>query len=149
MLYAPLYYGGQPSEVPSGGDISNPVVNNVLNTIVIGDDYLTANGRALIWTFRTSMTVATCFLAFYKDPVNKLLIEGAPAVNPVNPELTNLVFQMARTLTEPVSPGVPLIPGMYEYNVEMRNSAGNEITPIHAESFSRGVKRAAFVRKRT
>jgi hypothetical protein len=107
--------------------------------LVIGDDYRTADGRAFVWTVTTSVTPTSCFLGFYKDADNQVIVEGSIVDNGATVTLT---FELLKAQTE------SLEPGEYEYTVEMRDAGGIKITPIHSLN-SNSKRYARFVERRT
>jgi hypothetical protein len=107
--------------------------------LVIGDDYRTADNRAFVWTVTTSVTPTSCYLGFYKDADNQVIVEGSIVDNGATVTLT---FELLAANT------VGLEVGEYEYTVEMRDSNGIKITPIHSLN-SNGKRYARFVERRT
>jgi hypothetical protein len=107
--------------------------------LVIGDDYRKADGRAFVWTVTTSVTPTSCYLGFYKNADNQVIVEGSIVDNGATVTLT---FELLKADTE------NLEPGEYEYTVEMRDVNGIKITPIHSLN-SNSKRYARFVERRT
>jgi hypothetical protein len=90
--------------------------------IIIGDDYKTANGRAIVVTFPSTFEVSSCKLGFYRDADNSVIVSGTPgALTDGEVELT---FQIDRTETE------DLKEGQYKFSAEVIDGAGNEVTVL-------------------
>lgn len=106
--------------VTAAGQIASP--------LVIGDDYLNANGRAFSWTVALptgySVGSSTCkFGMRYEDSqgVNSFIVSGT--VIDAGGGNVSLRFDVPRTTTE------TLRPGWYDWSVEIA-SATAEITPV-------------------
>jgi len=106
--------------VTAAGQIASP--------LVIGDDYLNANGRAFSWTVAlpTGYTVGSSTCKFgmrYEDSqgVNSFIVSGT-AIDAGGGNVT-LRFDVPRATTE------TLRPGWYDWSVEIA-SATAEITPV-------------------
>lgn len=106
--------------VTAAGQIASP--------LVIGDDYLNANGRAFSWTVALptgySVGSSTCkFGMRYEDSqgVNEFIVSGT--VVDVGAGNVSLRFDVPRTTTG------TLRPGWYDWSVEIA-SATAEITPV-------------------
>ena len=130
MTYAPEYFGGG-----GGGGIVSPLtpvsVSGRINALVLNDDYKATNGRALEWTITTIVTVASCRLAIYQSSTRQMLITGTP---------TNGVGTATLSFDIDANDWAPMTNGDAEFNVEMRDAAGNEITPVHSFIASRKVR---------
>jgi len=124
VTYAPEYFGGG-GPVPGGiGQVGPPVLSNGrLHTLIIGDDYKAANGRALVWVIATTVTVESCHLVIFQNNTRKMVIEGTP---------TNGSGEATLSFDIDGDDWEPMRNGDAEFNVEMRDAAGNEITPIHS-----------------
>jgi hypothetical protein len=90
--------------------------------IIIGDDYKTANARAIVVTFPSTFEVSACKLGFYRDADNSVIVSGtAGALTDGEVELT---YQIDRTETE------DLKEGLYKFSAEVIDGAGNEVTVL-------------------
>ena len=121
--------------------VSAPVTaSGEITEIVIGDDYLSSNSRTFDWTvdlpvgFTAGQT--SCYFGGQMDRANKWLVQGA--VTNVGGGKIKLSFELAKTVTE------KLLPGAYDWSVEVRDSNGVEITRVRAKTTS-----AALVYKQT
>lgn len=108
---------------------SGPVLpNGSLRPLIIGDDYKAANSRALVWNVTTNVEIASCFLTFSQidhstQTRNEIDITGTA-------DNTNPTKQM--TFEIDTDEWGDMEDGEASFNVEMRDSAGNKITPVHS-----------------
>lgn len=107
--------------VTSSGQITSP--------LVIGDDYLAANGRAFSWTVAlpTGFVAATASCRFgmrFEDEtgVNSFISTGT--VTDAGSGNVTLSFDVAKTVTG------DLRPGWYDWSVEIVSASGVEITRV-------------------
>jgi hypothetical protein len=107
--------------VTSSGQITSP--------LVIGDDYLAANGRAFSWTVAlpTGFVAATASCRFgmrFEDEtgVNSFISTGA--VTDAGSGNVTLSFDVAKTVTG------DLRPGWYDWSVEIVSASGVEVTRV-------------------
>jgi hypothetical protein len=107
--------------VTASGQITSP--------LVIGDDYLAANGRAFSWTVAlpTGFVAATASCKFgmrFEDEqgVNSFVSTGT--VTDVGSGNVTLSFDVAKTVTG------TLRPGWYDWSVEIVSASGTEITRV-------------------
>lgn len=104
--------------------ITAPVsVSGVLEELVLGDDYLTSNGRALEWTFPAIAgftTSATGKLGLRSDCNNELILTNG-VVTDVGGGDWKVTFDVLGTDTE------NLTPGNYDWSVEI-TQGGVEVT---------------------
>jgi len=107
--------------VTASGQITSP--------LVIGDDYLAANGRAFSWTVAlpTGFVAATASCRFgmrFEDEqgVNSFISTGA--VTDAGSGNVTLSFDVAKTVT-----GM-LRPGWYDWSVEIVSASGVEVTRV-------------------
>jgi hypothetical protein len=107
--------------VTSSGQITSP--------LVIGDDYLAANGRAFSWTVElpTGFVAATASCRFgmrFEDEtgVNSFISTGT--VTDAGSGNVILSFDVAKTVTG------ELRPGWYDWSVEIVSSSGVEVTRV-------------------
>ena len=107
--------------VTSSGQITSP--------LVIGDDYLAANGRAFSWTFAlpTGFVAATASCRFgmrFEDEqgVNSFVATGT--VTDAGSGNVTLSFDVAKTVTG------TLRPGWYDWSVEIVSASGVEVTRV-------------------
>lgn len=111
------YYGGSESGTVVDGAIVSP--------LVIGDDYLSTNGRSLIFRLATISNVtpgvATCSLAGRHRYRNGLtwLVTGV---------LTIAAGQLVLTFDLPGTATAALVPGEYIYTVMVTDDSGKKIT---------------------
>ena len=119
--------------ITSGGTVyvSSPVTasGQLTSPLIIGDDYLAANGRRFRWTVAlpTGYVIATSTARFgmrYEDDegVNSFVATGT--VTDATGGNVYLDFDVARTITG------TLRPGWYEWSVEIANASGVEITRV-------------------
>lgn len=109
--------------------VSAPVAPSglILTPIVIGDDYMAANGRAFIWTVAKPTSFAgtlKCFFGGELNASNKFKVEGT-VVDNLNGTL-NLVFDLLKEATQ------NLQCGSYKYSAEVCDSNGVEVTRVHS-----------------
>lgn len=119
---------------------SNPVTTagTIESTLIIGDDYLNANGRAFSWTVAaiTGITAATATCSFggvYKT--SSWLVTGTLTDN--GNSTWTLRFDLPKSVTS------LLEPGYYDWSVEIASSGGTEVTPVKSG------RDAKWVEKRT
>jgi hypothetical protein len=109
------------SPVTTSGQLSSP--------LIIGDDYLAANGRRFRWTvpLPSGYVIATSTAKFgmrYEDDegVNSFIATGT--VSDAGSGNVYLDFDVARSVTG------TLRPGWYEWSVEIISASGTEITRV-------------------
>jgi hypothetical protein len=109
------------SPVTTSGQLSSP--------LIIGDDYLAANGRRFRWTvpLPSGYVIATSTAKFgmrYEDDegVNSFIAAGT--VSDAGSGNVYLDFDVARSVTG------TLRPGWYEWSVEIISASGTEITRV-------------------
>jgi hypothetical protein len=107
--------------VTSSGQITSP--------LVIGDDYLSANGRAFSWTVAlpAGFVAATASCRFgmrFEDEqgVNSFIATGT--VTDAGSGNVTLSFDVAKTVTG------TLRPGWYDWSVEIVSASGVEVTRV-------------------
>lgn len=116
--------------------LSNPVVvDGSINEIIIGDDYLAANGRAFSWTVDEvqGFVVGSCTCSFggkYKD--NAWLVTGSIVDN--GDDTWTLSFDLPDTAT------ADLEPGQYRWSVEVQH-AGVVITRVKSDCTTKLVEK--------
>ena len=131
MAFAPLFFGGGGGG-GGVGQVGPPVLaDGSVRVLVIGDDYKATNGRGLSWTITTTVTVASCRLAIYQNATRQMVITGTP---------TNGTGSATLSFDIDGDDWAPMTNGDAELNVEMRDAAGNEITPIHTFIANRKVR---------
>jgi hypothetical protein len=119
--------------IQSGGTVyvSSPVTatGQLASPLIIGDDYLTANGRRFRWTVAlpSGYVIATSTARFgmrYEDDegVNSFIATGT--VTDATGGNVHLDFDVAKTVTG------TLRPGWYEWSVEIVSATGTEITRV-------------------
>jgi hypothetical protein len=124
---------GQTDLITAGGtvNVSTPVTatGQLASPLIIGDDYLAANGRRFRWTVAlpTGYVIATSTARFgmrYEDDegVNEFVSTGT--VTDATGGNVHLDFDVARTVTG------TLRPGWYEWSVEIVSATGTEITRV-------------------
>ena len=107
------------SPVTSTGELRGP--------ILIGDDYLAANGRAFRWTISaiTGITPGTSTARFGgKYGSTTWLVTGTVTDN------GNGTWTLSCDMTRTVSGA--LVPGVYDWSVEIVSNSGTEITPVRS-----------------
>jgi hypothetical protein len=123
----------QTALITSGGTIyvSSPVTatGQLASPLIIGDDYLAANGRRFRWTVElpSGYVIATSTARFgmrYEDDegVNSFIATGT--VTDATGGNVHLDFDVAKTVTG------TLRPGWYEWSVEIVSATGTEITRV-------------------
>lgn len=122
---------GVPASVAMPVDAASGVITS---PIIIGDDYLDANGRAFVWTVAavTGFAIGTCTCWFggkSKSDSSHWLIQGA------TPTLNGISWRLAFDMTKVVSGA--LTAGMYDWSVEVKDVAGTEITRVRNAEFCR------------
>jgi hypothetical protein len=119
--------------ITAGGtvNVSTPVTatGQLASPLIIGDDYLAANGRRFRWTVElpTDYVIATSTARFgmrYEDDegVNEFIATGT--VTDATGGNVHLDFDVAKTVTG------TLRPGWYEWSVEIVSATGVEITRV-------------------
>lgn len=112
---------------------NNPVATDgSLSEIIIGDDYLNANGRAFQWTVPavTGFTAATCVVTFGgKATINSTVYSwSATGTATDNGDDTwTLSVDLAKTATS------SLVEGLYRWSVEVKNASNVEVTKVKNE----------------
>lgn len=115
---------------------SAPVaVDGSINEIIIGDDYLAANGRAFSWTVDEvqGFVVGSCTCSFggkYKD--NAWLVTGTITDN--GDDTWTLSFDLPDTATADIEPG------QYRWSVEVQH-AGVVITRVKSDCTTKLVEK--------
>jgi hypothetical protein len=123
------FYGNFFGEPDSTSQLSFPVaLDGTIARIIIGDDYLAANGRAFQWTITapTGYVAATSTTWFGGESIlgsGTWLVEGE-IVN--NGATWTLTFDVPKTTT------ANLVSGIYAWSVEVRNAAGTEGTVVRS-----------------
>ena len=104
---------------------------NLIYPIIIGDDYLAANGRHFYWDIPaiTGFTVGTSTCKFGgkyhgKTEDYEWLVTGT--VTDQGGGVWRLSFDLAKTITQ------DLIPAHYVWSVEIANGSGTEITRVRS-----------------
>jgi hypothetical protein len=119
--------------ITAGGtvNVSTPVtaIGQLASPLIIGDDYLAANGRRFRWTVAlpSGYVIATSTARFgmrYEDDegVNEFVSTGT--VTDATGGNVHLDFDVAKTVTG------TLRPGWYEWSVEIVSATGIEITRV-------------------
>jgi hypothetical protein len=119
--------------ITAGGtvNVSTPVTatGQLASPLIIGDDYLAANGRRFRWTVAlpSGYVIATSTARFgmrYEDDegVNSFIATGT--VTDATGGNVHLDFDVAKTVTG------TLRPGWYEWSVEIVSATGTEITRV-------------------
>jgi hypothetical protein len=123
----------QTALITSGGTVyvTSPVTatGQLASPLIIGDDYLAANGRRFRWTVElpSGYVIATSTARFgmrYEDDegVNEFIASGT--VTDATGGNVHLDFDVAKTVTG------TLRPGWYEWSVEIVSATGTEITRV-------------------
>jgi hypothetical protein len=123
----------QTALITSGGTVyvSSPVTatGQLTSPLIIGDDYLAANGRRFRWTVAlpSGYVIGTSTARFgmrYEDDegVNSFVATGT--VTDATGGNVHLDFDVAKTVTG------TLRPGWYEWSVEIVSATGTEITRV-------------------
>lgn len=126
--------------------LSQPVATTgqIVEPIIIGDDYLATHGRAFEWTVDALSGVlvanATCFFGGDNGAGDTWLIEGTVTENAEDSSKWDLSFDVARTDT------ANLPAGNYEWSVEVRDASNNEVTRVRNDNHD---YRAILVAKQT
>jgi hypothetical protein len=107
--------------VTSSGQITSP--------LVIGDDYLAANGRAFSWTVAlpTGFVAATASCRFgmrFEDETGVNSFVSTGTVTDAGSGNVTLSFDVAKTVTG------TLRPGWYDWSVEIVSASGVEVTRV-------------------
>jgi hypothetical protein len=124
---------GQTDLITAGGtvNVTSPVTatGQLASPLVIGDDYLAANGRRFRWTVAlpSGYVIATSTARFgmrYEDDegVNSFIATGT--VTDATGGNVHLDFDVAKTVTG------TLRPGWYEWSVEIVSGTGVEVTRV-------------------
>jgi hypothetical protein len=119
--------------ITAGGtvNVSTPVTatGQLASPLIIGDDYLAANGRRFRWTVElpSGYVIATSTARFgmrYEDDegVNEFIANGT--VTDATGGNVHLDFDVAKTVTG------DLRPGWYQWSVEIVSATGTEITRV-------------------
>jgi hypothetical protein len=119
--------------ITAGGtvNVSTPVTatGQLASPLIIGDDYLAANGRRFRWTVAlpSGYVIGTSTARFgmrYEDDegVNEFIATGT--VTDATGGNVHLDFDLAKTVTE------TLRPGWYQWSVEIVSGSGVEITRV-------------------
>lgn len=101
--------------------------------LVIGDDYLVANNRALSWTIAASVTPVLAKLGFRhrKDSTEKYTLSASDGrIVSLGSNQYRLDFEQAAAVT------LGKRPGDYEYSLDIRDGDGNKITFRHSHFFA-------------
>jgi hypothetical protein len=123
----------QTALITAGGtvNVSTPVTasGQLASPLIIGDDYLAANGRRFRWTVAlpSGYVIATSTARFgmrYEDDegVNEFVATGT--VTDATGGNVHLDFDVAKTVTG------TLRPGWYQWSVEIVSATGTEITRV-------------------
>lgn len=104
---------------------------NLIYPIVIGDDYLAANGRHFYWDIPsiTGFVVGTSTCKFGGKYVRKTSTYAwsvSGTVTDLGTGKWRLSFDVAKTVTQ------SLVPAYYTWSVEIANAAGTEITRVRS-----------------
>jgi hypothetical protein len=107
--------------VTASGQIDGP--------LVIGDDYLSANGRAFIWTVAlpSAFVIATSTCKFgmqYQDEEGTYSFNATGTVTDAGSGNVTLTFDVPKATT-----GL-LGPGWYRWSVEIASASGTEVTRV-------------------
>ncbi len=124
---------GQTDLITAGGtvNVTSPVTatGQLASPLIIGDDYLAANGRRFRWTVAlpSGYVIATSTARFgmrYEDDegVNSFIATGT--VTDATGGNVHLDFDVAKTVTG------TLRPGWYEWSVEIVSGTGVEVTRV-------------------
>jgi hypothetical protein len=107
-----------------------PVASSgVIDEIIIGDDYLAANGREFEWTIAapTGFVLATSTCSFGgKKGTETWLVSGT--ITDAGAGNWTLSFDLNKTDTEGLEPGT------YEWSVEVKNVTNKEITKVRSRT---------------
>jgi hypothetical protein len=129
-MFSANFFGGGGGGGNAGVTLtSGPVLpNGSLRPLIIGDDYKAANSRALVWNVTTDVEVASCFLTLSQldhstQTRNEIDITGSADNTTATKQLT---FEIDSDEWGDMEDGEA------SFNVEMRDSAGNKITPVHS-----------------
>ena len=119
------------TDLITSGSISSslPVATDgTLTEIIIGDDYLAANGRAFEWTVDApsgfTAATSTCYFGGAYS-THEWLVQGTVTDN--GDGTWDLSFDLGRTDTEGLIPSK-----IYNWSVEVRNALGTEITRVRS-----------------
>ncbi len=119
--------------ITSGGTVyvTSPVTatGQLTSPLIIGDDYLAANGRRFRWTVAlpSGYVIATSTARFgmrYEDDEGPNTFVATGTVTDATGENVHLDFDVAKTVTG------TLRPGWYEWSVEIVSGSGVEITRV-------------------
>jgi hypothetical protein len=107
--------------VTASGQIDGP--------LVIGDDYLSANGRAFIWTVAlpSAFVIATSTCKFgmqYQDEEGTYSFNVAGTVTDAGSGNVTLTFDVPKATTGTLGPG------WYRWSVEIASASGTEVTRV-------------------
>lgn len=107
-----------------------PVASSgVIDEIIIGDDYLAANGREFVWTIAapTGFILGTSTCSFGgKKGTETWLVSGT--ITDAGGGNWTLSFDLNKTDTEGLEPGT------YEWSVEVKNASSKEITKVRSRT---------------
>jgi hypothetical protein len=124
---------GQTDLITSGGTVyvTSPVTasGQLTSPLIIGDDYLAANGRRFRWTVAlpSGYVIGTSTARFgmrYEDEQGLNTFVATGTVTDATGGNVHLDFDVARTVTG------TLRPGWYEWSVEIVSGTGVEITRV-------------------
>lgn len=120
--------------------VSSPTqqADKIVGPLIIGDDYLHADNRAITFNVTTAFDPATCFLGFENEKGVALLLEGSKV------SYTDGVAVIRFEITKTQSAN--LRPGPYDYSIEIRGASANEVTVIHSKTNG---ARVTWIRKYT
>lgn len=117
-----------------------PVASSgVIDEIIIGDDYLAANGREFVWTIAapTGFILGTSTCSFGgKKGTETWLVSGT--ITDAGGGNWTLSFDLNKTDTQGLEPGT------YEWSVEVKNASSKEITKVRSRT-----KKVKLVEKQT
>jgi len=123
----------QTALITSGGTVyvTSPVTatGQLASPLIIGDDYLAANGRRFRWTVAlpSGYVIATSTARFgmrYEDDEGPNMFIATGTVTDATGGNVHLDFDVAKTVTG------TLRPGWYEWSVEIVSGSGVEITRV-------------------
>lgn len=100
--------------------------DKIVGPLVIGDDYLAADNRAIVLDVTTAFDPTSCFLGFENERGLAMLIVGEKVT------YTNGIATIRFEITKTQSAN--LWPGPYDYSIEIRGASANEVTVIHSKT---------------
>ena len=138
MSYAPEYYSGDSAGIIAGviAGLTSPIVvaqpvstsGQLTDVIVIGDDYLAANGRAFEWTIPAiaGATVggSQCFFGFSRTGLGSVSVEGTIT------DAGNGNWLLSHDLPKSDTVGIPA--GNYDWSVQVVTDGAKEITRVRS-----------------